>query len=56
MDGRSLQAFVLMQRSQFAVEQLMTFSVAQIAFTVFLLSGPKVFDLGAISESVSFWT
>ena len=37
-------------------EQLMTFSVAQIALTAFLLSGPKVFDLGAVSESVSVWS
>ena len=34
----------------------MTFSVAQIALTVFLLSGPKVLDLGTVTESVSIWT
>ena len=38
------------------IEQSMTFSVAQIALTVFMLSGPKVFDVGAITESVSIWT
>ena len=39
-----------------ALVQLMTFSVAQITLTVFMLSGPKVFDLGAVTNAVSIWT
>ena len=36
--------------------QLMTFSVAQITLTVFMLSGPNEFDLGAVMNAVSIWT
>jgi hypothetical protein len=36
-------------------EQMMVFSVAQIALTVFMLSACKVFDLGDVTEAVSTW-
>lgn len=36
-------------------EEMMCFSVAQIALTVFMLSGSKVFDLGAVTNAVSIW-
>ena len=35
--------------------QLMCFSVAQIALTVFMLSGSKVYELGAVTAAVSIW-
>ena len=33
----------------------MVFSVVQIALTVFVLSAPKIFDLGDVMEAVSVW-
>jgi serine/threonine protein kinase len=47
----SLSAFSSRNR----VDQMMIFSVAQIALTVFLLSGSTVFDLDAVTKSVSIW-
>ena len=35
--------------------QLMCFSVAQIVLTVFMLSGPKATDYGAVTDAISIW-
>ena len=33
----------------------MCFSVAQIVLTVFMLSGPKATDYGAVADAISIW-
>jgi serine/threonine protein kinase len=38
------------------VAQMMCFSVAQIALTIFMLSGPRAFALDRVTEATSVWT
>jgi serine/threonine protein kinase len=38
------------------VVSMMCFSVAQIILTVFMLSGPKAFDIAEVTAAVSVWT
>ncbi len=53
-----LSAFSTSSRGMLSLDkkpEMMCYSVAQIVLTVFMLSGPTGFELGAVTDAISIW-